>query len=169
MKTCNKCFISKHENAFNKDGRCRDGLFGYCKECQQKKNRAYYAENSERILSRYRRRHQENLDHVRKVKRDWQSQNRKKVRERVFRRYGGERPACSCCGESQDEFLTIDHIDGGGTKHRRSCRDLYQWLEKNNFPDGFRVLCWNCNCSIGIKGYCPHDQARSKTSYSLPS
>lgn len=20
------------------------------------------------------------------------------------------------------------------------------------------VLCWNCNCAIGIKGYCPHDK-----------
>jgi hypothetical protein len=29
-------------------------------------------------------------------------------------------------------------------------------LIKNNFPDGFQVLCHNCNMSIGLYGYCPH-------------
>lgn len=47
-------------------------------------------------------------------------------------------------------YLTIDHINGGGTKHCRAIGGkgrLYGWLKKNNYPGGFRVLCYNHNCS----------------------
>ena len=70
---------------------------------------------------------------------------------------------CECCGESRTHFLTIDHI--GGRKvvgHDRSLRGrkLYHWLKRNNYPKGFRVLCWNCNCSIGMYGECPHQEEK---------
>lgn len=26
---------------------------------------------------------------------------------------------------------------------------------KNKYPSGFRVLCWNCNSSLGLYGYSP--------------
>jgi hypothetical protein len=63
-----------------------------------------------------------------------------------------------CCGESHYEFLTIDHVNGDGADHRRETNneDIYRWLERNNFPPGFRVLCMNCNFALGYHGYCPH-------------
>lgn len=70
--------------------------------------------------------------------------------------YGGR---CACCGEVHIEFLCIDHINGGGTKHREKIGKgdmIYRWLIKNQFPEGFRVLCSNCNQSYGHYGYCPH-------------
>lgn len=67
---------------------------------------------------------------------------------------------CACCGESRDEFLALDHIHGGGTKERRESRargaGYWLWI-KNNWPDGLRVLCHNCNASRGAFGYCPHE------------
>lgn len=77
---------------------------------------------------------------------------------------------CQCCHETCIEFLTIDHINGGGNEHRRelgtarkdssnpSWGGMYKWLKKNNYPEGFRVLCFNCNCARGIYGYCPHEK-----------
>lgn len=71
---------------------------------------------------------------------------------------------CSCCNENHYEFLTIDHINGGGVQHRKELKaqktsqDIYRYLIKNNFPDGYRVLCYNCNCCLGHYGYCPHSQ-----------
>ena len=69
---------------------------------------------------------------------------------------------CSCCGENHIEFLCIDHINGGGTKHRDKLSihgsQIYRWLKKNNFPPGYRVLCHNCNGSYGHFGYCPHNK-----------
>jgi len=64
---------------------------------------------------------------------------------------------CQCCGEEKTEFLAIDHINGGGGKHRREIRgSLFSWLKVNNYPKGFRVLCHNCNLSLGFYKYCPH-------------
>jgi len=72
--------------------------------------------------------------------------------------YSDKQMECACCSETHIEFLAIDHIGGGGNKHRKSenIKNLYRWLKKHNYPIGFRVLCMNCNFSIGAYGYCPH-------------
>jgi hypothetical protein len=82
------------------------------------------------------------------------------LRKEVLARYGDK---CSCCGEDKREFLAIDHIGGGGNKHRakmgiESGTSTYLWLRRNNFPSGFRVLCHNCNIALGFYGYCPHQR-----------
>ena len=61
--------------------------------------------------------------------------------------YGGR---CVICGESRWEFLTIDHINGGGTQHRASVNgNLYSWLRRKGWPrDKYQLLCFNCNCSV---------------------
>jgi hypothetical protein len=83
---------------------------------------------------------------------DW----RRKAREMVFSHYGKK---CACCGETIYEFLTIDHINGDGNKHRREIKtDIYRWLIKNNYPSGYQILCYNCNCSKGFYGICPHQK-----------
>ena len=86
----------------------------------------------------------------------------KKLKLEVFNGYGG--PICACCGEKHIEFLSIDHVHGGGTKHRESLGKtttmLYRWLKRNNYPAGFQVLCHNCNQAKGLYGYCPHDHER---------
>ena len=86
--------------------------------------------------------------------------HRKKRKVKVMHHYSNGIPRCDCCDENHIEFLTIDHINGDGAKHRKQIRsgDLYQWLIKNNYPDGFRVLCFNCNCSYGLFGYCTHQK-----------
>lgn len=78
---------------------------------------------------------------------------RQRRRTKVLAAYGS---ACACCSESSVPFLTIDHINGGGTAHVRMVGDLYAWLIRNQFPAGFRVLCFNCNMAVGARGYCPH-------------
>lgn len=72
--------------------------------------------------------------------------------------YGHE---CECCGERSAEFLAMDHVYGGGNKHRKTigCANIYLWLKRHNCPkDSFRILCANCNTSLGHYGYCPHGQ-----------
>lgn len=87
---------------------------------------------------------------------------RKKVKIATFNAYGGA--VCSCCKEKHLEFLTIDHIAGGGTVHRRELaakgfgwgNSMYRWLKAEGYPSGYRVLCMNCNFAHGKFGYCPH-------------
>jgi hypothetical protein len=34
---------------------------------------------------------------------------------------------------------------------------IINWIHSNGFPEGFRVLCHNCNSALGYYGHCPHD------------
>ena len=88
-----------------------------------------------------------------------------KYRTLCLEHYGGTPPKCSCCNENQKEFLAIDHINGGGFKHRKTISgNFFVHLVKNNFPPGFQVLCHNCNMAKGFYGKCPH-QDKSKVKY----
>ena len=86
---------------------------------------------------------------------------RRKVRLEALSYYGGK---CACCGESRFEFLALDHINGGGSAHRRTINTrggqrFANWLKTQGWPLGYRVLCHNCNSSLGWYGYCPHQIA----------
>ncbi len=53
---------------------------------------------------------------------------------------------CKLCGYDDKRALTIHHLEGGGNKHALSLSNhLYEWLQKNNYPKGYQVLCFNCN------------------------
>lgn len=75
--------------------------------------------------------------------------------------YGGEKPACVCCGETVLLFLSLDHVDGGGRKHRQETGGggFYIWLQRHDYPAGFQVLCHNCNLGRQLNGgTCPHQE-----------
>jgi len=97
--------------------------------------------------------------HAVEVRRRTREEQRRLKRE-VLTHYGGCR--CACCGESEIQFLSIDHIHGGGTQHRKQIgrRSMYAWLKKQGYPDGFQVLCMNCNFAKGSFGQCPHERER---------
>lgn len=103
-------------------------------------------------------------------KREKQINSRHKIRmetfrlkSQVFEHYGGK---CSCCDESQFEFLSIDHINNDGCKHRKKIKKsgthFYKWIIDNNYPNDLQILCLNCNLSKGFYGYCPHDENNLK-------
>lgn len=82
------------------------------------------------------------------------------AKDDVLEHYGRE---CACCSERHREFLTIDHIAGGGKAHRKIVGNrggwmFYKWLKKNGYPAGYRILCFNCNSALGAYGYCPHGE-----------
>lgn len=87
-------------------------------------------------------------------KRDWTREYKRRRRLQVIEHYGGK---CNCCGESQPEFLAIDHINNDGAEHRRQLTiTIVDWLIQNNYPEGFQVLCHNCNSAKYYYGECPH-------------
>ncbi len=86
------------------------------------------------------------------------------VSEEAIRVYGGK---CNCCGETERAFLEIDHIDGGGNQHRKDEKiqggnSLAVWLKRNNWPEGFQILCANCNKAKERPGGCPHQNPERK-------
>ena len=87
----------------------------------------------------------------------------KDIRMQILEHYGA---SCACCGEQQVLFLDVDHIDNNGAEHRRSISHegfsgttFYRWLVRNHFPDGFQLLCRNCNWGKHRNGgVCPHKE-----------
>ncbi len=85
---------------------------------------------------------------------------RKKIE--CFNHYGNGKIECSCCGEKEIKFLCLDHINGGGNKHRKESKThggekTYIFLAKSGFPTGFQILCANCNLGKHLNGgSCPH-------------
>lgn len=125
------------------DGRRR------CGPCQRRKQTERRANLSPEELEvvRYNGRHAVNAARTR-------------MKDTIFDHYGR---SCACCGESEYAFLAIDHVNGGGNSHRRELSGkkamgdhLYRWLVKNDFPEGFQTLCFNCNHAKHVLGACPH-------------
>ena len=132
-----------------------------CRSCRSEIDARRYKENRSSFQERSKRWREENAKPGSEY-RIRQEQNRQKLyaerRNAVFAAYGG--PVCACCGETENKFLTIDHVNGGGNKHRDEIRtNIIDWLYRNGFPPGFQILCYNCN--IGRErngGICPHKQ-----------
>jgi predicted restriction endonuclease len=121
-----------------------------------KKRKEDYIKNKPKYANRMRIYHQAHKEE-RCIK---GRENRMKNKLKVLTHYGGNPPKCACCGETIFDFLTMDHIDGGGIKQFKQIgygTAFYNWLIKNNYPEGFQVLCYNCNCGRSHnKGICPH-------------
>lgn len=85
---------------------------------------------------------------------------RKDDQNAAIEHYGGK---CACCGESERAFLVIDHIDGDGNTHRRENKitgdnNIGRWLKRHGYPEGFQVLCANCNMAKEWPDGCPHQR-----------
>lgn len=131
----------------------------YCKQNRQKildDARRYRLEHGEIIKQKKKQEYMKNRDQVLKIVKDY---NQKQKFE-ALSCYSKGIPNCNCCGERIIEFLTIDHINGNGSTHRKQLKieggQIYRWLKKNGYPEGFQVLCFNCNCGKGQREECPH-------------
>lgn len=156
VKWCPKCAIVKPLSEYNKNPNLSKGVHTYCKLCHRLLRREFYKHHRVSQLLKAAKYRKDNWESIRaQTKRQW-----RKMKEDVINYYGG---VCVCCGETELDFLTIDHINGGGNKHRRELRigggyKFYRWLIKNNFPPGFQSLCMNCQLSKSISGVCAHQK-----------
>src|SRR3990167_1044199 len=134
---------------------------------------AFIAKDAGRSTSRYRENEAYRIRHREYCRRRYKDpeyramalakskERTRQMRMATLNHYGHGKPECVCCGEREFRFLCFDHINGGGHAHIRRIRQpLVQWLHNNNFPEGFRILCWNCNSAIGMDGVCPHGGTR---------
>lgn len=140
----------------------------------REKKRAYYLKNRERFLDVSRKRYQllskncpkHNWEYYHKRKerepdfmekiRARSKKRKDRIRKTVLAFYGNK---CVCCGESNREFLAIDHIAGNGRRHREEIKvNIYEYIYRSKFSEKgtYQILCHNCNMSKGMYGYCPH-------------
>ena len=130
-----------------------------CHNCNFKygiKSQSHKILNPSKYPDSYLFRHPEKHEQFKSTKRDaYQA-----LKMSCLLHYGGEILQCTCCGLKDKDTLSIDHINGGGRKHREEIKtngnQFYRWLVLNDFPLGYRVLCLNCNFSYGLYKHCPH-------------
>jgi len=144
---------------------------------EQTYNKKYYQNNKEQYKKLNRRWRSENRDKTNELNRQWRRNNRERYNEyqriwhssnrekgRNYQRLCGLRLKmlvlshysnpleCSICKIRDMRCLSIDHISGGGNKHRARINrgnrgggaPFYRWLKRKDYPAGFRVLCANC-------------------------
>jgi hypothetical protein len=137
-KICSKCQRLKPLDDFWKHPKRSFGRQAWCKQCYK----TYLSVWS---------------SHHRDLKNQRCRETHAKLRLEVLTYYSQrDLPECVCCGEQTIAFLAIDHINGGGRQHRKAIHNTYEWIKKNDFPDGFQTLCHNCNQARHLQGYCPH-------------
>lgn len=144
-----------------------------CHDCYKLYMRKYAEKNRDKLIADkrefYRRKRRENPE-WKEAERLRQIEFYHNLRREVFEAYGGMK--CACCGETEESFLTLDHINNDGAEHRRSLSKtgrkvtagVWHWIKRNNYPPGFQVLCMNCNFSkFRNKGICAHKLSTLKT------
>jgi len=167
LKQCKLCNIG-----FDYDGRNHWSIKYCSKQCRDKVQQI----RLNLLSQRYREQNPDKVSkwkHLSYMKKIGTYKERSKINQKNIRKlnklkvltfYSKAKFYCDCCKESNLKFLTIDHINGNGNKQRKELfgadgvagSRFYSWLIKNNYPDGFQVLCMNCNFAKGIYGNCPH-------------
>jgi hypothetical protein len=149
-KVCKVCGESKLISEFAKFRQT-------CSVCYNKLENERYYNSHEHKKQQARQHYEKNKDRILAERRVKAAKKRREWKEKVLQHYGNQ---CACCGISEQVFLTIDHVNGGGTQHRKKVTKatghFYKWLVDNGYPDGFQVLCWNCNWAKHYLGVCPH-------------
>ncbi len=150
-KLCTKCHITQNLDNFSKDSDKRDGLSSSCRDCRK----IHRLEHLDAYKARDKKYYSTHVE-----QQSLYAKNRHlSIKKDVVLKYGGH---CECCGIDRIEFMAIDHINGGGSEMRKDASmrgaRFYRRLHKNPVSSEFRVLCHNCNVSLGMYGYCPHQE-----------
>lgn len=146
----------------------RSGLCGPCRtvrKCQTYRRKHREQDNARQAVWR-----KANPEKVKAIQARWMAANRveKNARKRrrdaelkslIYEYYGR---FCACCGETENSFLVIDHINNDGCQKRKLHgigTTFYRWIARNGFPDYLQILCSNCNQSKRMNGgICVHQK-----------
>lgn len=105
----------------------------------------YYYKNKKKILLQTKDRYVTQKDKI--------SKRNLLTKINVVHHYSNGDMKCIKCGFLDIRALQLDHINGGGTKQRGTMGGTryYQLLIKENYPNGFQILCANCNAIKRMK------------------
>ena len=106
-------------------------------------NRKYHHANREKINEQHHQYRIRNRDRLLIYDR----KRRQILKQTVISHYSDGAIKCALCSFDDIRALSIDHINNDGYKHRkegRNVKDFYRWLKNHCYPDGFQVLCMNC-------------------------
>jgi len=161
VKRCSRCGQDKPATDFYSNQSRADGLSDWCRACTKESQRDGYVAAPQRAHAatmRWRNANREQFNAARRARHH-------RLRHEVLTAYGGR---CTCCGESEEAFLTLEHKNGVPIAHRQSngkrlsSTDIYAAVKREGFPDDYTILCMNCNGARARLGYCPHEIAEDR-------
>jgi len=156
--TCSRCKRKFESHGIKCCDPCRENL------------RLWRSNNMDKVRKRRKVYRQKHLEEINRKKKLWVKtaggqkcrtatmwKYKTNLRSEMIAAYGG---CCSCCGEREYQFLTLEHKLGGGFKHRKETSGSLGAIldaKRNGWPrDLYTVLCWNCNMSVRFGRECPH-------------
>jgi hypothetical protein len=120
-------------------------------EERNRKSREYNESHKEQRSAYQKEYHKKHREEHRARCSEWYKKNKHLAKNREYEyrllaldSIGGR--VCSKCGFSDIRALQIDHINGGGTRHRAkslSAISYYKYIRSH--AEEFQVLCANCN------------------------
>ena len=144
------------------------------RESKKAYNQKYYRAHREHYRELARKRRLLKGDVIRAKEREWmhkpenqprmaaaRMRYRARQRAQVLEKFGSK---CNKCGFADPRALHVDHVNGGGHQHRKNGggADINTWLRKRDYPDGYQILCFNCNWGKRVNGgICPHQGVTS--------
>lgn len=168
FKICSTCKQNLPVDEFYKTKCAKDGLHTVCKTCSLSRLHATYEKNKSRSIieipefkycSRCELLKHSSEFSVSKTRKaglgvyckQCYIEKNAEFKLKILSLLGG--PFCIQCGENEFEFLTIQHKQGGGKKHRLSTS--WKGIFNDILDDGdrqskYEVLCANCNIADAI-------------------
>jgi hypothetical protein len=177
FKLCSVCKEYKPFDMFNNRSSSKDGKDRLCKYCYQqycrriaeeKQNGTYQSKCRQARLTDEQRESKrlEQIEYQKKYRQEKRTKINLQKKSKMLQSkiegmkiYGG---CCQCCGESNEKFLTLEHLNGRDkSKKRRTGLAAWNIARIEGYPDTYTVLCFNCNCAKGIYGVCPHQEKKT--------
>lgn len=153
VRECSMCGRTLPISEFNKKLK---GHQPNCKECRKKfpSNDPVRKKETTKLWTL------KNIEQVKKQRSAYYKVKMDEIREEWLEAYGRK---CTCCGETNWKFLTLEHLNGDGSLHRKevgSHLGIFQDLKKRGWPkDAYTILCYNCNLGKARNGgICPHEE-----------
>lgn len=146
MKTCSTCYKRKPESDFYKNLAYKDGMACSCKKCRRKVGRIRYHGN---------------LEYFRRYTNNNTKRYNRNLKRQIISAYGNK---CTCCGETEERFLTLEHKNHDRAEHIKKlgyAAYIYRDVRKQGFPkDKYTILCMNCNFATRLGNICPHRESQ---------
>ncbi|KKQ94900.1 MAG: hypothetical protein UT21_C0011G0008 [Candidatus Woesebacteria bacterium GW2011_GWA1_39_11b] len=137
---------------------CKKTWFG---ESRKKENPKWTEEYKKEYSKKYRENNKEKISNLGKT---WRGNNkdstrkagrkeREKLKFDILNHYSNGKLCCANCSFNDSRALQVDHIENNGAEERRKLfgnrlfagTTFYRWVRRNNYPEGYAILCANCN------------------------
>jgi len=93
-----------------------------------------------------------------------------KNRKLLITKLGGK---CECCGITNYDYLSIDHVNGSGQQDRKNFKKWKNYIKhlldmpSDNLKKDYKCLCYNCNYCKGFYKICCHEFDKLSTNLIL--